>query len=654
MPCDNYSNWFGTDEPASEDGLDREQIAKELASIAMGCGTPMVIGIYGGWGSGKTSLMNLMRKHIDATVNHNRQVKTVWFNPWEYQFTENIAVLLVSAIAKQCDVFSEEWVRGLLGKTATLTGAFAGMLPGFSGARKGMGDLAQMVMNQMEQELAIKSDMKKAIEKALTKVKNGSSQPARLIVFIDDLDRCVPEQTRGLLEALKLYLTHEGCVYVVGADSRAVEASVEDHYRTSSSPISGAEYLEKIVQIPYRLPGLSMQTKKNYLDNLLPVELRPCAYLLMTGLSASPREMKRFILLLKMNYLTGSTVGGYRVAPAAFILLIQWIDSEIFQKIGKNRGLMLQLVEESENGLKAREEHLGHNSVLKKVFEAAMNKSDVPRDVEEVDLYLHLARLVLGEDEDTWYGDTDFVKVHRRHKEWLLSGGVRGVQANLLRAQYHKEKWAEIQESLKGQDDSEIIEVETNNGKTTIIKINLARAYLFGIFMEGADLSHATLYGANMEEAALSYIIFNHANMERVNLDGADLKGAFFKNTRLTKARFWLADLSNAQLDGAYLVGVNLGGANLEEACFDGANLGKANLKGANIDRATFDGCDLSMAYLKGVRGNHVQIAEALSKAKSLYGATLPNDEAYEKLKKSKYNLFEMPKELKKKGDDRG
>lgn len=81
------------DEPCLEDRLDRERYVKALAQLALTCQTPMVFGLYGGWGVGKTSMMLQIRQQIkdDGTP-------TVWFDPWRHQFDEDPIVALLQTM----------------------------------------------------------------------------------------------------------------------------------------------------------------------------------------------------------------------------------------------------------------------------------------------------------------------------------------------------------------------------------------------------------------------------------------------------------------------------------------------------------------------------------------------------------------------------
>src|SRR5438094_4296605 len=81
------------DEPTAQDGLNRQQYAQAFARLAETCETPLVVGLYGTWGIGKTSLMKLIQNELD-----NSKTRVIWFNLWEHQFNENPVVALAHAL----------------------------------------------------------------------------------------------------------------------------------------------------------------------------------------------------------------------------------------------------------------------------------------------------------------------------------------------------------------------------------------------------------------------------------------------------------------------------------------------------------------------------------------------------------------------------
>ncbi|WP_413174059.1 P-loop NTPase fold protein [Anabaena azotica] len=99
--------------------------------------------------------------------------------------------------------------------------------------------------------------------------------PARIVLYIDDLDRCPPERVVQVLEAIQLLLKTEIFIIVLGIDDRYIGRTLEHIYRgvlkRGGTP-SGVDYLEKIIQIPYRMRPISKNITATYLKSLVDIE----------------------------------------------------------------------------------------------------------------------------------------------------------------------------------------------------------------------------------------------------------------------------------------------------------------------------------------------------------------------------------------------
>jgi hypothetical protein len=127
-----------------------------------------------------------------------------------------------------------------------------------------------------------------------------------LVIIIDDLDRCLPEKSVAILEALKQFLDVPGCVFLVALDNELVERSVEVKYKdvgkdSGNQPNDtvstlGASYIEKIIQLPLSIPQLSYERVIRFVNELYPdPEARSCAEIFAVGLPPNPRKIKRVL-----------------------------------------------------------------------------------------------------------------------------------------------------------------------------------------------------------------------------------------------------------------------------------------------------------------------------------------------------------------------
>jgi hypothetical protein len=153
----------------------------------------------------------------------------------------------------------------------------------------------------------------------------GGGPSRRVVVFVDDLDRCLPENALQVLESMKLFFDLTGFVFVVGLDRDVIERSIEAKYgaavgadaradshqpgdRPQRNAVSGADYVKKIFQVPFGLPRISADDLKPFFMALverteLPEEQRtdlldvvwPHVEASTSGSSVNPREVKRLV-----------------------------------------------------------------------------------------------------------------------------------------------------------------------------------------------------------------------------------------------------------------------------------------------------------------------------------------------------------------------
>ncbi len=134
----------------------------------------------------------------------------------------------------------------------------------------------------------------------------------QLVVFIDDLDRCLPEKAIEVLEALKLFLDVPGCIFFLGVDRAVIQKGIRVKYQgflvdsddlavaNRRIPISGDNYLEKIIQLPFHLLPLAEDRVKEFIEKS-GVDLPPgCADIFAAGLEANPRKVKRTLNIFRL------------------------------------------------------------------------------------------------------------------------------------------------------------------------------------------------------------------------------------------------------------------------------------------------------------------------------------------------------------------
>lgn len=226
-------------------------------------GNNMIV-LFGGWGTGKSTLMN----YIEQKLIQGKKYKTVFFTAWEHEKDNNLALSLVDAITDKLDgnsvikEFKKESMgffinifRGLTIKTPEILGF--GLEYDFDKQQKAIKEVYEKIESGKSFFKKLSDFKKKFQEMENALLEKGQ----KLIVFIDDLDRCEPENIITLLSAIKLFFSiGKRTMFFFGIDRNAVANAVKTKY---GDVIKSDEYLEKIFDISFEMP------KNNSIQSLL-------------------------------------------------------------------------------------------------------------------------------------------------------------------------------------------------------------------------------------------------------------------------------------------------------------------------------------------------------------------------------------------------
>lgn len=284
----------------SEDLLGYRFHAKLLKEIVLDKSMlPTSIGIFGNWGYGKSSLMLLLEKEINEEIamhvaeGNTPRILQVRFNGWQYESYETTKYSLIQVLLDSVEKYLSD-NRDVFEKLDILLKRINLLKLGVLLLKKYVWD---KIPNAIKSNLPTADDLKKCVGvDDITKFQNEfqnehtslfvtkfrtllesiveDAKFDSIIVYIDDLDRCSGEKMIECIEAIKLFLNVKNTAFVLGADERMVERAIKEHYpeieqdkRQIYSPFS--DYLEKLIQIPYRLPRLSLNEQYTYILFLL-------------------------------------------------------------------------------------------------------------------------------------------------------------------------------------------------------------------------------------------------------------------------------------------------------------------------------------------------------------------------------------------------
>ena len=267
--------------------------------------SPSTIGLYGDWGSGKSSLMKLVQKEIEEKYPKNEKKKDtvknlcIEFNGWLFEGYEDTKTSLCGAIldaladkkrfSKEVTDYAKELIKKIDINKILGKGVKYGLDLFLSG---GIGILTDLSLSSLLS--TIKSNagevqakdieeilsMLKKNDKTRTEIKNfrnefkdllKKSKVENVVVFIDELDRCLPDTVLEVFEAMRLFLFVEGMSFVIGADERLIQYSIKSKYKEvpGNNLDIGKEYLEKVIQYPLYIPQLTRAEVNQYLACLL-------------------------------------------------------------------------------------------------------------------------------------------------------------------------------------------------------------------------------------------------------------------------------------------------------------------------------------------------------------------------------------------------
>lgn len=288
------------DEPLKNEDDDKLGVKKELLALSefiMNCQTPMTIAIQGDWGTGKTSMMNMVLKNIQ------NQCVCVWFNTWQFsqfQMQNDVPLALMSELLETVadgDTKSiKEKFFGLSKRVATAAGSFADtMLPGSGKAINAF--IQEDLVDIATQLKQLKEKFNEVIENKLKKTNKD-----RLVVFVDDLDRMNPSKAVELLEVIKIFLDIKGCVFVLAVDYGVVSRGVQEKYGKDMDEIKGRSFFDKIIQLPFNLP-VANYTIGKYLESLFHIpkeDINLYKKLASSSVGTNPRTLKRMANIMSL------------------------------------------------------------------------------------------------------------------------------------------------------------------------------------------------------------------------------------------------------------------------------------------------------------------------------------------------------------------
>lgn len=257
---------------------------------------PSCIGLYGDWGSGKSSLMHMCKRQLEQ---QNDGTVCLLFNGWLYESYDDAktailasildgikggrelpetAIMILKALYDSVDKF--KIIKG--GIKFGIDMAVAGGLGAITNLTiKEVAKKAKKVAEGVDEESTmqaikdkldykeVREDIREFREKFAQLIKEAGIK--KLVIFVDELDRCNPATILDTLEAMRLFLFNGNVSFVIGADERHVTYAIRSKFEDIEgiNMDIGKEYQEKLIQYPIRIPCMNKDETEFYIMCLL-------------------------------------------------------------------------------------------------------------------------------------------------------------------------------------------------------------------------------------------------------------------------------------------------------------------------------------------------------------------------------------------------
>ena len=589
-----------TDDIAIDPILDFNLYRNAIVNIVKTSNPKFTIGIFGEWGAGKTTLIN----SVDNALQTDKSLIRVRLEAWRYKWEQFPIASLLKSIAyalpaeKQFENLKRKLETSAINFLKNTADILTSIISKYASEEY---EISQEMFDTFKKELNSKIQLIAELdrdtvyfdgfEEIKKEIKNlRLENPAfRIIVYVDDLDKCSPKKVLELLEIIRVFQDVEGFIYIIGIshDTLIKLSNVEINQKSNQ----GEHYIKNLIQVHITLPKWSNQDtvklvrefiKKGMIHDKFKDVVDKNIELISVAIENNPREIKRFL----NNFI---------------------VAHEIFSS--KKNFEKKELIFSSKKNFDAKELLVIQAIHLRwKKFYNILVRSD-QSFFKGLDKYLKMDDETRFKSLDLYEGkkDDDDMKIWKVLRDFKTDSDLWNFLVKNSDTIRNIQDWSLYRLAIEVVVEPTALHRKTINYEAVkllqsgkINEFNDKRAIEFKILsLRDADLRDADLRDADLRDADL-----RDADLRGADLRGADLMGANLSGARLVGTNLGGVDLADARLWGANLVSTRLWGANLRDAHLVGAkllgaNLGGARLEGANLGGARLAGVDLGGADLK-------------------------------------------------------
>lgn len=304
--------WF-SDNPIEshiDDKLKFDTAVNTLKNRIVQSDTPLSIGINGKWGTGKSSMMRLIKEKLDG--ENNIKIRTNWFDTWNYANEKEIWRILMITLIDELEPENgtsfdiKKLISSILGIGSITSKALLShgitLLSDKENIEQTIDNLSGI--QKTREEIIIREQIKsvrtfRAEFEEIVRIAVGDE--GKYVIFIDDLDRIIPNKVVEVIEAIKTFLNCKRCIFVIGCDYDYLDRCIGKSYAEMS--LSGRDYLEKIIQVPFNVPSIDNSQFEIFLSEFLSSsfdvqeDFKKVSKLINNSIGRNPRKIKRLVNL---------------------------------------------------------------------------------------------------------------------------------------------------------------------------------------------------------------------------------------------------------------------------------------------------------------------------------------------------------------------
>lgn len=290
---------------------------------------PVVFGIHGKWGTGKSTFMKLIKNKLD------KDFYTIAINPWEYGENQNFITIFLAKLYNNKEVkkniFSKENDSAInflkcIFKPLKLSVDVKPLKLEYDFNKFSLDEQKNVIDSFISENFALKESISYILN-------HNFFSKKKIVVFIDDLDRCSVKKIMEVIESIKLIFNSPNCIFFLGCDTNYIESALSIEYEKfieNNEKLNfdfksfSREYLEKIIQIPFYIPSISEKAVIGYIDSILyskkdqykPIKVKENLFNsfrlnlkgdfisdLIVKSNLNPRRIKRILNLTFLNYI---------------------------------------------------------------------------------------------------------------------------------------------------------------------------------------------------------------------------------------------------------------------------------------------------------------------------------------------------------------